>query len=379
MSSTKIKSLPHQIFISFFAVILLTFPLACSQKEDPVKIGFIAGISGRVAAYGNAGLNGVKLAVEEINKEGGINGRNIELVIEDDKQDPSAAVKGVENLVQSGVAAIIGHMTSSMSIIGAPISNKNQIFMISPTTSTNELTEVDDHFFRVYPASSDAAQRLAEHAFSDLGYRTISTVYDLGNLVHTQSWFTAFKETFEGLGGTITHEQTYTSGPNVSFYNITSQFVDKPTDCIFIIANSVDTGRIAQQLFAFGKKIPIITSEWSSSDSVLKVGGAAVEGMQFFHTYDKDSQAPDFLLFKQKFTDTFGMEPDFAAANAYDCAKIIFTALARNPNPAQLKETVLSIGTFQGVQTPLTFNQFGDVKRKYILMTIENGQFKTVQ
>lgn len=126
--------------------------LGCSKKK-PVKIGFAGTLTGRLSDLGTAGRNGVMLAVEDINKSGGINGHPVELLIRDDKHDPLVSREVSQDLVNEGVVAIIGHMTSVASVASVPVVNKENVVMISPTTSANDLTGIDDYFFRVYSPS----------------------------------------------------------------------------------------------------------------------------------------------------------------------------------------------------------------------------------
>ncbi len=375
MKYLHLKSrLPCIIFIILFSCIILS----CT-KEEPVKIGYAGGLTSRVAGLGIAGRDGVMLAVEEINGTGGINGRHVKLLVKDDKQDAKVAVKVDEELIAEGAAAIIGHMTSSMSMKGVPVANKNKILMLSPTTSTNELTGIDDYFFRIYPASALTAKRLAEHVFNNMGHKRVTVIYDIRNRAHTESWYLSFKKEFEANGGAIIAAETYTSGPDTRFMELARKVSARDTDALFILANAMDTAMLCQQLVKIGKTLPIVTSEWSATEDVLEFGGKAVEGMTFFHTFDKANKNPRFLKFREAFKKRFGYEAGFASAHAYDAAQVLFRALGKSDDPTMLRETIKEIESFQGLQGELTFDQFGDVKRQHILMTIQNGQFKAMK
>ncbi len=115
----------------FIFSILISAGIGCEKKENPIKVGFVGGLTGRLSDLGTAGRNGVILAVEEINSRGGINGRPVELITKDDKQDPELSLRVDRELVDEGVAAIIGHMTSVMSMAVLPFINEEKILMIS--------------------------------------------------------------------------------------------------------------------------------------------------------------------------------------------------------------------------------------------------------
>lgn len=123
--------------------------LGCESKK-PIKIGFIGGTSGRVADLGISGLDAVQLAVEQCNIRGGINGREIRLIIKDDQQDPAVARQAAQDLISEEVAAIIGPMTSDMGMVVAPILNDAKILNVSPT-SPSMLCSVSSRELSAYP------------------------------------------------------------------------------------------------------------------------------------------------------------------------------------------------------------------------------------
>lgn len=133
-----IKKLLLVIYVACFCILMQ----GCFKKK-PVKIGFIGGLTGRVADLGTSGRDGVLLAVEEQNGKGGINGSPIELIIKNDRHDAETAKKVAMKLIDEGVTAVIGNMTSSMSVVTVPLINEHKVLMISPTTSTNSLTGQD--------------------------------------------------------------------------------------------------------------------------------------------------------------------------------------------------------------------------------------------
>ncbi len=356
------------LFLSFFAFI------SC-DKKPPVKIGYVGGLTDRVADLGIAGRDGVILAVEEINRKGGINGRTVQLFIRDDKQDAATAIKVDKELIDEGVTAIIGHMTSSMSMAALPLVNNTDTLMISPTTSTNTLTGMDDNFFRVYPENAEAARLLANHAFADMNIRDIAVLFDLGNRAYTDSSYRNFRKEFERLGGTIKSAETYTSGPEVAFTPLARKIMALKPDGLFILASAMDTAMMCQQLKKMNAVLPIITGEWSVTEDVLEFGGKAVEGIHFYHTFDKTNKNPLFMKFRNDFQKRFGYEAGFASVHAYDAAGVLFRALQKNDNPSGLKETMKEMGPFEGLQGEITLDRFGDVSSRHFLMTIRDGAF----
>ncbi|PLY03770.1 MAG: ABC transporter substrate-binding protein, partial [Desulfuromonas sp.] len=160
---------------------LLLLVLGCEREVKPIKIGFVGGLTGRVAGLGISGRDGALLAVEEVNAAGGINGRNVVIVVKDDKQDPTAAKQGVAELIKEDVVAIIGHMTSSMTAVTLPLVNQAEKLMISPTSKSDLFSGKDDYLLRVTAPSSFNARKIAELACQEMGLKRFAVVYDLNN------------------------------------------------------------------------------------------------------------------------------------------------------------------------------------------------------
>lgn len=193
----------HQQFLYMFfmmlTIMILMTALGGCENKKPIKVGFVGCLTGRLSDLGTAGRNGAILAVEQINEAGGINGRPVELIVKDDKQDPEVAVQVDQELIEEGVAAIIGHMTSAMSMVAVPLMNKEKMLMISPTTSTNKLTGIDDYFLRITPPSKIQTDHLAGHAFNVMELRKMAGVYDLSNRAFAEGAYNNFKSEFENI------------------------------------------------------------------------------------------------------------------------------------------------------------------------------------
>ena len=190
--------------------------LACSSKE-PVKIGFLGGMSGRVADLGVAGRNGAMLAIEQRNASGGILGRPVTLIVRDDEQNPEVAQKAVADLLSQKIELIIGPMTSSIAMAVLDQVNASKSILLSPTVTTTELTGKDDNFMRVTGDTGSYATKVARYQVQKFGRRTVAVIYDQNNRSYTESWFRDFRREFERQGGSVGTVQTYGSSPSTSF------------------------------------------------------------------------------------------------------------------------------------------------------------------
>ncbi|MBW2047490.1 MAG: ABC transporter substrate-binding protein [Deltaproteobacteria bacterium] len=347
----------------------------CEREEEPVKVGFAGVLTGRLSDLGRSGRNGVILAVEEVNRRGGINGRPVELIVKDDKQDPEEALRADRELIDEGVVAIIGHVTSAMSMAAVPLMNKEKVLMISPTTSTDRLKGIDDYFVRVMPPNRAETDNLAHHGFNKMGLKRLSAVYDLSNRAYTEGYFNNFREEFEGLGGKVIHTETFTSGKDVDFSRLAELLLKPGPDGILVAAGAIDTAMICQRLRVGGSKVSIISSGWAMTSDLLHEGGPAVEGVVFSQLFDRQSRHRRYLEFKKRFEERFGEPPDFAAAHGYEAASALFKALSENPDPGKLKDTLLKQDLFEGVQGDFKIDKYGDPQRPRFLITVKNGRF----
>ena len=159
-------------------IIGLALGFTSCGREEPIRIGFIAGLSGRVADLGVAGRNGVILAIDQKNAQGGIKGRNLELIVRDDQQNPDTAQRMVKELLDLKVDLIIGPMTSSMAMATVSLVNDSKIYMVSPTASTTALSNKDDHLLRVISSTNAYAIKSALYQFDNLGRRKAVVIYD---------------------------------------------------------------------------------------------------------------------------------------------------------------------------------------------------------
>jgi len=361
------------------AFIVISFVLlgSCSSPET-IKIGLIAGLSGRVADMGIHGRDGAMLAIEEANSQGGVGGRGIELVARNDRQDKLVCREAIADLMAEQVVAVVGPMTSSMALEVVPEINRYKIPTISPTVSSSELANLDDYFFRVIPENSIAAIKTAEYVSLEKNYKNIFVIYDKGNSSYTKSWYMTLKEHYEILGNGKIEGLSYISTNGYDFLELARVISKKKMDCLVILANALDTAMISQQLAKLGVKVPRIASEWALTEDILEYGGKAVEGLEIFHSFDRNSVAPVYLEFKRRFQDRFGYTADFASAYAYNATNILLKALEEGTSAEHMKNFILSNSPYEGVQGKIHFDRYGDAERDYFLLQIDNGKVVTL-
>ncbi len=365
----------HPLKLIVYLCCLLLF--SCSDPE-PIKIGFIGGLSGRVADLGLAGRNGATLAVEEINQAGGINGRKVELLLADDQQNEAIARQNISQLIEQGAVALIGPMTSAMATAVLPLVNEHKMTMLSPTVTTESLTGKDDFFLRICSDTSTYSARMARYLGQQRGINKVAVIYDLANKTYTEDWFRGFKQEFEALGGEIVFQKAYHSGPDVRFSEFAQAILTHSVDAVLSISAAMDTAMLSQQLRKRDFTKTIAAPAWSATEKLIEMGGKAVEGLIVSQFFDRQSQAPAYLQFRQKYQQRFIEEPGFVSVAAYDATGVILTALLKEPEQA-IKETIIEIGQFHGIQQTFHIDRYGDAIRPTFITQVRDGQFMALE
>ena len=366
-------------YLAMMAGVILGPVLSACSPSEPILIGFVGGTSGRAADLGVAGRDSVQLAIEERNQGGGISGRRLQLIVKDDEQDPEVAKRVVQELINEGVAAIIGPMTSAMGAAVAPIADQAKILLVSPTVTTEELSGKDDHFFRVSSTTREFARRTALYQLKTNRMRRVAAVYDLGNRAFSENWLKNFTEAF-AQGGQVVLTLGFQVGNDTTFLSIAQELLADDVDGVLIIANSMDSALLCQQIRKLDARIPIVLSDWGGTERLLELGGKAVEGVNVVQTFDRNSSAPRYQAFRQTYLERFHREPGFPGVYSYDATTVVLDALSQRQGEQSLKETVLAVRTFEGLQSSFSFDDYGDVKRPHISIGIvRDGHFLVVE
>lgn len=371
-------SLRFRSLVSLLALFCIPLLLNACERE-PVRIGFVGGMSGRVADLGGGGRNGALLAVEERNVRGGINGHPVELIIRDDEQNAETAKKVTRELLDLKVEALIGPMTSSMALAIVPMVNQARLVTVSPTVTTTELSGLDDYFLRVLPDTSTYAPKSARFHFEKSGLRRAAIMYDTGNSSYTVSWLSGFRNAFEKLGGSITFINSFRSGENMAFSPLVRDMLRHKPDLVVLVCNAVDAALLCQQIRKLDSRITISVSEWGSTERFIELGGAAVEGVYFAQFLDHGDRSPKYVHFLTSYRKRFGQDPGFSGLASYDAATVVLDALASRKAGIPLKSAILATGAYQGVQRSINLSRYGDTGSTTFITVVRNGRFITLE
>jgi len=366
------------IWSSLLWVVILSLFLSACERE-PVRIGFVGEISGRVADLGGGARNGAILAVEDRNASGGVNGRPVELIIRDDGHNPDTAAKVIRELVSMKVEAVIGPMTSGMALAVVPILNESRVVAVSPTVTTTQLTGLDDHFLRVLPDTRRYAPKSAIFHIERTGRRRAALVYETGNSSYTVNWMDGFRNAFERRGGRIVSVSSFRSGGNVAFSPLVRDILSRRPDLVVLVCGGVDAALLCQQIRRLNRKITISVSEWGSTERFIELGGEDVEGVFFAQFLDHDNTTPRYIRFRKAYRARFGQDPGFSGVAGYDAATVVMDALAGRNKGESLKDAIPAMGVFQGLQRKIVLDRFGDTAGSTYITVVKNRRFVTLE
>jgi branched-chain amino acid transport system substrate-binding protein len=356
--------------VGLLAASLLT---ACGPQE-PIRIGFIGGLSDRNADNGQSGQNAVILAIEQFNRAGGVNGRTLELISRDDAQDRSTAARSAAELVDAKVEAVIGPFTSGMAEVIVPITGKAGILEVSPTITSMAFYGKDDNLVRINRTTRDNAQDYAKVMLAR-GYRNIAVALDMRNRNFSESWLKEYQDAITAGGATIAAAVPYESGPGTNFEQVVRDMIAAKPDCLLFIAGGLDVARLAQQARRQAPALAIAASEWAATEQLVELGGEVINGLLIVQNYDRDDESPRFKEFSEAYFKRFQRAPGYSSVSAYDAATVVLAALKQRQKGETMKAAVLKYGPYQGLQQEIRFDANGDTTRKVYFTQIRDGRY----
>lgn len=370
-----------RLFSGLVFSIMITLILTGCIPQKPLTIGFVASLTGSTSELGVNGRNGLMMAVEAINTSGGVNGKSVEVVVKDDKNDPETGLTIDQEFYEDDISFIIGHMTSNMAALSIPFVNSKDMLMINPTMSATTLFNQDDHLISVVSPNSDQAATINASMVKNGGGKHVAVIYESQNLAYTGTVKDCLAKDINPLGGQIITEEAFLSGANPSYLDISQRVVSSKPDSIVILASSFDAAMFCQQFYKLNNQIPVYLAAWSMNNDLLLQGGKSVEGVKIPSLIDSGSQAPSYTAFREKYLSKYGSEPTFASVYTYEAAMMLFEAMAEanSDDPETIKKTIINKGAYQGLQSEITINEFGNASRTIYEYVVKDGQFKKAE
>lgn len=361
------------IALALVALMAVTAVFAGGSSEsgaDTIKIGFIGPLTGDNANYGIRCSNAARLAINEINANGGINGMQLVLIAEDSQGAVDRAISSYEKLAYTDeVVAIIGPVFTSPALAVAQRCYEDGIVMITPSATHRDVTSLGDWIYRTVPSDSLQAEVAAHYFYEVLGYRRIACLYAMND--YSQGLAEGVQELFTELGGTVTSMQTCMVGDR-DFRTQLGQIRSTSPEAIYIPNYTVEDAQILEQAAQLGMNIPFLSSDGFSDPEIYNLAGDYTDGV----IYVGPAQAEESTLladFQAAYSAAYnGDAPDSFATNAYDATYILRDAFERvfenggdladiDTFRSMVNDEVKATTDFQGANGTINFADNGDM------------------
>jgi branched-chain amino acid transport system substrate-binding protein len=363
---------------ALLAVLLATLLVPACRRGggDEILVGEYGSLTGTTATFGQSTNNAIQMAFEQINAAGGVLGKKVRVIVEDDQSKPEEAATAVTKLInQNHVVAMLGEVSSSRSLAAAPICQANGVPMISPSSTNPRVTQVGDYIFRVCFIDPFQAEVGARIAWEILHLKKVAILSDVRN-DYSVGLQTFFRQTFKGFGGEIVAEQSYSEGDS-DFRAQLTQIKSANPEGIYVPGYYTEVGTIARQARELGITVPLIGGDGWDSPRLWEIGGEALNGCHFSNHYSVDDPAPAVQKFVTDYRAKYNQTPDALAALGYDAARILADAMTRagSTNGDKVRDALSVTKDFQGVTGTITINKERNAVKPAVVLKIENGKF----
>lgn len=358
-------------------LIIAAFFTGCGKKTSEILIGEYGSLTGGTATFGQGVDKGVRMAVEEINAKGGVIGKKIRVIVEDDQSKPEEAKTAVLKLIkQDQVVAIIGEVASSRSLAAAPECQRAGVPMLTPASTNPRVTQVGDYIFRICFIDPFQGETMAKFAYNSLGVRRAAVLKDIKN-DYSVGLAEFFIQTFTGLGGEIVVNESYSEG-DIEFRAQLTNIKAQNPETVFIPGYYTEVGLIARQARELGITVPLLGGDGWDSPETVKIGGNAVNGCYFSNHYAADDTSQVVQEFIRKFGAKYDETPDAMAVLGYDAAYILADAIRRagTIEGAKIRDAIAATESFPGVSGMITIDEQRNARKKIVVLKIEGGKIK---
>lgn len=369
-------------FVIPTAALTLAAAFGLSSCKDSgggtIKVGEFASLTGKEATFGTSSHEGTLLAVEEINAAGGVLGKKIELLTEDNQSKAGEPANAVNKLIsKDSVVAILGEVASSRSLEAAPICQDNKIPMISPASTNPTVTQTGDYIFRACFTDPFQGAALANFSTGTLKATKVAMLTDVKS-DYSKGLAKCFKDKFLTNGGTLTTELDYNGGDKDFKAQLTTIKNGNP-EAVFIPGYYTDVALIAIQAKQIGLTVPLFGGDGWESSVLLDIGKEAMNGNYFSTHCAADQGTPKMTAFVDAYKKRFnGKVPDAMAVLGYDSAMLLADAMKRagGTEGPKLRDAIAATSDFEGVSGKFSLNADRDAVKALVFIKIEDGQFR---
>ncbi len=352
-----------------------------SSSKD-IKIGVVYELTGNTASFGTAAANGAKLAFKEINAKGGVLGKQIQIVVADNKGEPSESSNAMTKVIsQDRVVAITGFTTSSNGIAAATVAEANRIPFVAAATTNPKVTldentgKVRNYTFRVCFIDPFQGTVGANFVLNSLKAKNAAVMID-NSSDYSKGLSQFFKEAFIKGGGTIVAEEAYLQNDQ-DFKTILTKIKASNPDVVYVPGYYGEVGKIVKQARELGITVPFVGGDGWDSPKLVEIGGAdALNNTFFTNHYSVEDTSPKSKAFVEAYQKEYGQVPDAMAVLGYDAAYVLVDAIKRanSAEPEKIRAALAATKDFPAVTGSLTLNDTHDAVKSAVIIELKNGK-----
>ena len=372
-------------FIQLIASVLVTTTAlltssGCNRKPDTIKLGEFASMTGKEAVFGQNVNKGTRLAIEESNAAGGVLGRTLELITEDDQSKPGESATVVKKLIsRDKVVVILGEITSGRTLEAAPIAQAAKIPLISPGATNVEVTAKGNYIFRICFIDDFQGTVMAKFARETLKLKRVAI---LSSVSSAQSVGLAkyFRERFTSASTAIAAEQKYSEGEKDFRAQLTT-IKAAGADGIFVPGYYAEAALICKQARDLGLTLPLLGVDGWESPDLLAIAGAAAEGCYLSTHFSPESKAPVVVAFNERYQKRWGLSANALSVLGYDATMLAIDAIRRagSTDGAKIRDALAATKDYPAVTGAITFDTNRNPTKNAVVLTVKNGTFTFVQ
>lgn len=349
---------------------------------DSIKIGMVYELTGNTASYGTSAANGANLAFKEINANGGVLGKKLEIITADNKGEPSESANAMTKVItQDRVVAVTGFTVSSCGIAGSVVAEDNKIpfvaaATVNPKVTVDEATgKVKDYTFRACFIDSFQGTVGANFAWNSLKAKKAAIMVD-NSSDYSKGLAKVFKSVYTERGGQIVSEEAYLQKDQDFKATLTTIKAQNP-EIIYIPGYYEDVGKIVKQARELGITIPILGGDAWDSPRLAELGGAqALNNTYFTNFYSVEDKNPVSNSFVEAYQKEYGQVPDSMAAMGYDAARLLVDAIKRanSTDANKIREALAATNNFPSVSGEMNLNESHDAVRGVVIIEMKDGK-----
>lgn len=362
---------------------LLVFALSCDSRQksgednSTIRIGFFGDLSGPTFNYGQSAVNGVLMAADEINQGGGIDGRKLDIVIEDDKGSPEIAANSTSKLINYyKVVAVIGAGASGNSLAAAPNAQSAKVPLISPSSTNPAVTQAGDYIFRACFIDAFQGEVMARFAANTLKAKTAAIMVDF-NSPYSRDLTEFFEFSFAKLDGHIVLKESYSQG-DADYRGQLSVIKTAQPDAIYIPGYYGDVALIAKQARQLGIAQPLLGADGWDAPELWELGGDSLNGSFISNHYSADDPSPNIQTFVNNYRLRYGnLTPDAHAALAYDALRFLADAIQRagTTEGPKLRDALAATKNFPGVTGIISMDAGRNAVKPAVILQLQDGRY----